>query len=106
MSEQPSTIQPTSDEKLWAILSYLLAPWVSLIIMLFVKEKAESPFIRYHHIQALGWGVVGLVISLLTVGFCGIIWLIGSIYFAVKANNGEYVVIPVLTDLMKKQGWL
>ena len=32
--------------------------------------------------------------------------LIGSIYFAVKANNGEYVVIPVLTDLMRKQGWL
>ncbi len=106
MSEQPPIIQPTSDEKLWVILSYLLAPWVSLIIMLFVKEKAESPFIRYHHIQALGWGVVGLVISFLTAGCFSIFWLIGSIYFAVKANNGEYVVIPVLTDLMKKQGWL
>jgi uncharacterized membrane protein len=100
----------TSDDRLWALLAYLLSPIVPIIILL-MEEKKNRPFLKAHNIQALIWGVVGWAISTLLapVAFIGciigVVYLIITIMWALKANKGEYVVIPVITNFVKQQGW-
>lgn len=101
----------TSDDRLWAMLAYVLSPIVPVIILL-MEDKKNRPFIRAHNAQALAWGLVNLVIgSILTtlLFFCLgapsiIIWLIG-VYWGYKAYQGQYVEIPVVTNFVKSQGW-
>lgn len=99
----------TSDDKLWALLAYLFTPLVPIII-LFMAEKKERPFIKAHSMQALVFGVALYVIvtitSFLFIGFC--IWPIGlilQIYWGIQAYGGKYVNIPVITNFVKNQGW-
>lgn len=106
MSDQTFAPEITSDDKLWGLLCYLLNPIVPIIVLL-MEDKKARPFIRYHAIQALGWVVVWFIASIIVIGIClSPLALAASIYFAVKAYQGEYYVIPVLTDFMKRQGWL
>ena len=103
----------TSDDKLWGLLSYILTPIVPIILLL-MEDKKDRPFLKAHYPQALAWGVVYFGISTL-LSFTGvllpvscIIWvaaLVFSIIWGIKAYNGEYVVIPVITDFVKKQRW-
>lgn len=107
MSDQVVAPEITDDDKLWALLSYLLAPWVPLIIMFAMDDKKDRPFLRHHYRQALVWGILWIIASILVVGVClSPICLIGSIYFAVKAFQGEYVTIPWLSDFARSKGWL
>jgi uncharacterized membrane protein len=100
----------TSDDRLWALLAYLLSPLVPVIILL-MEDKKNRPFLKAHNIQALAWGVVGWALSTLLapVAFIGcIIWVayvVITIMWALKANKGEYVEIPVITNFVKGQGW-
>ncbi len=109
MSEQMSP-DVTSDDKLWAALAYAFSPLVPIIILL-LEEKKNRPFIRAHNMQALIFGIilfgVTFVTTFLIIGFCiGIVgWLI-ELYWAYKAYQGEMVEIPVISDLVKNQGWL
>ncbi len=101
----------TSDDKLWALLAYVLSPIVPIIILL-MADKKDRPFIRAHNAQALAWGVFNLVggtILSAVLIFCFgapslIIWAVG-VYWGIKAYQGEYVTIPVLTNFVKGQGW-
>lgn len=91
----------TSDDKLWALLTYIFSPLVPIIIM-FMDDKKNRPFIRSHNAQALVLGIL----TVLTGGFCvGIIFLIMQIVYGIQAYQGKEVVIPVLTDFIKNQGW-
>lgn len=109
MDEQP---QITSDDKLWALLAYVLSPLVPIIILL-MEEKKDRPFIRAHNAQALAWGLVNVVggtILSTVLFFCFgapslIIWAIG-VFWGFKAYQGEYVTIPVITDFVNNQGWV
>ncbi len=98
----------TDDDKLWALLAYVLTPLVPVIIML-MQDKKERPFLRAHNAQALAWGIINIAVGVL-VGWllCGIpsllLWLIGC-YWGWQAYQGQLVTIPVLTDFAKKQGW-
>jgi uncharacterized protein len=114
MSEQPMNepmMEVTSDDKLWALLAYVLAPIVPIIILL-MEDKKNRPFIRAHNIQALVWGlfnlVIGSILSTLLFFCLGapsiIIWAIG-IYWGIQAYNGKMVEIPVITNFVKNQGW-
>ncbi|MBN1317745.1 MAG: DUF4870 domain-containing protein [Anaerolineales bacterium] len=112
MSEEFSTPdEVTSDDKLWALLSWILAPIVPIIVLL-LEDKKSKPFIKYHAMQALVFGIVAWVLSavLSPVFFIGcVIWpllFIYQIYLAIKAYNGEWVVIPFLTDFCKGQNWI
>jgi len=101
----------TSDDKLWALLAYVLSPLVPVIILL-MEDKKNRPFIRAHNAQALGWGVFNLVVGTILSGvlfFCLgapslIIWAIGA-YWGYQAYQGKMVTIPLLTDFVKNQGW-
>jgi len=97
----------TSDDKLWALLAYVLSPIVPIIIML-MADKKDRPFIRAHNIQALIWGAINSVVAIVG-SICLfvpslILWAIG-VYWGIKAYQGEYVNIPVITNFVKGQGW-
>lgn len=109
MSEEFTSPEVTSDDKLWAALAYVFTPLVPIIILL-IEEKKNRPFIRAHNIQALVWGVVFYIIVAITsvflVGLC--IWPLGLIlqlYWAYKAYQGSNIEIPVITNFVRNQGW-
>ncbi|NLF49626.1 MAG: hypothetical protein GX577_00675 [Leptolinea sp.] len=99
----------TSDDKLWGLLSYLFTPIVPIIVLL-MEDKKARPFIKYCAVQGLAVGILILIMALLSflvipgciAGLLGIY----AIYLAIKAYQGEWTVIPVVTDFCKNQGWL
>ncbi|MFW5942493.1 MAG: DUF4870 domain-containing protein [bacterium] len=98
----------TSDDKLWALLAYVLTPIVPIIILL-LEDKKNRPFIRAHNAQALAWGIVSIIVgAIIGAVLCGIpylvMWAIG-IYWGWQAYQGQTVNIPVITDFVKQQGW-
>jgi uncharacterized membrane protein len=100
----------TSEDKTWALLAYIFTPLVPIILLL-IEDKKNRPFLKAHYPQALAFGIVAWVVSGVlspVVGLGCIIWvatLIFQIIWGIKAYNGEYVTIPVITDFVKKQGW-
>ena len=99
----------TSDDKLWGLLCYIFTPIVPIIILL-IEDKKNRPFLKAHTVQALVLGIVlWLINSILApvlIGcFTGLATIILMIYYGIKAYNGEYITIPVITDFVKKQGW-
>ena len=63
MSEQPVNPDLTSDDKLWAMLAYILTPIVPIIVML-MEDKKNRPFIKAHNAQALVIGVAPFGLSM------------------------------------------
>ena len=110
MSEQPvpqvGSTDITSDDKLWALLSYIFAPLVSIIVLL-MEDKKNRPFLRFHAIQSLALSVAYMITLVVVIGCClSPVYLVAIIYYGIKAYNGEYVTIPFLTDFCKQQKWL
>jgi uncharacterized membrane protein len=99
----------TSDDKLWALLAYVI-PVIVPIVILLMEDKKNRPFIKAHAMQALVWGViwgvVGGVTSAFIIGLCilPVCWIL-SIYWGVQAYQGKFVNIPVITNFVKTQGW-
>lgn len=109
MTEQPIIPDITQDDKLWALLSYIFAPLIPLI-MLLIEEKKNRPFLKFHAVQALILGIVEMVLYLVLgwifVGLCLGLALFGyMIYLGVKAYGGETINVPVVTDMIKKNNW-
>jgi uncharacterized membrane protein len=108
MENQPM-MEATSDDKLWALLAYVLTPIVPIIILL-MEDKKNRPFIRAHNAQALVVGVInfllGILLSWTLVLACIplLVWLV-CIYWGIQAYGGKLVEIPVITNLVKQQGW-
>ncbi len=100
----------TSDDKLWAALSYVITPLVPIIILL-MEDKKNRPFLKAHYMQALIFGLVFYVItsvlSFALIGLCVLPlgWILLIYWGFFKAYKGEYVEIPVITNLVKNQGW-
>ena len=102
---------PSDDDKLWALLAYVFTPLVPVIILL-MEDKKNRPFLKAHNAQALVWGLFNLVggtILSSVLFFCFglpsiLIWAVG-VYWGWQAYQGQEVTIPVLTDLVKGQGW-
>lgn len=114
MSEQPvtpSSPEITSDDRLWGLLSFLLTPIIPILILV-MEDKKNRPFLKYHAVPTLILGIVEYVlIGLLNVilpfiGCVGLLVLIYNIVLGLKANKGEYVEIPFITNFAKQQGWL
>jgi len=110
---EPAPSAAAGDNKLWALLAYVLSPVVPIIILL-MEDKKNQPDLKPHTMQAL---VAGLAIIVITV-ILGVIPLIGClspivalagwiamIYWGFQAYNGKEVTIPVVTNFAKKQGW-
>lgn len=111
MSEQPSMEEVTSDDKLWAALGYPIA--LIAIIMLFMEDKKNRPFIKFHAVQSIALNVVffliATILSVITLGIGGIcvplIWLV-FFYWAYLAYQGQKFEVPFVTNFIKNQGWV
>jgi uncharacterized membrane protein len=117
MSEQPINPELTSDDKLWAALGYPIA--LVALIVLFMEDKKNRPFIKYHAVQSLAVNVAlfivififGCILAIVTffIGGLGgtlpsVLWLV-TLWPAYEAYNGKYLEIPFITNFIKKQGW-
>ena len=118
MNQQFQSGDITSDDKLMSALSYGITILMPLIILLFMADKKNRPFIKAHLVQSL---IAGIAINLITfiisiilgvtviLALCApIVWLAGwavMLYWAYQAYQGKYITIPVITNLVKQQGW-
>ena len=108
MSQEPM-MDVTSDDKLWAALGYVIG--LIAIIVLFMEDKKNRPFIKFHAVQSIALYVVYIVISIIlgitVVGaICApILWFV-FLYWAYKAYQGEMFEVPVVTNFIKGQGWV
>ena len=103
----------TADDKTWGGLSYI--PIVGLVV-LFLQDKASRPFIKKHAVQSVALFAV-VFLATLVVGWIPIIgwifsfiaWLGLGIYMLmnlIKALNGKDLDVPVITEFIRKQGWI
>ena len=101
----------TDNDKMMAAISYPI-PIVGIVILLSESMKTR-PFQKFHAVQCLAFwvvvSVIGIVLSIITCGigslFFPILWLV-SLWPAYKAYQGEYMEMPVITDFIRKQGWV
>jgi uncharacterized protein len=103
MSDQ-FTSEVTSDDKLWALLSLLI--WPVAVVVLLMDDKKARPFIKYNAVLSLALAVVLAVVGTITAGCLLVVGGIYVIYLAIMAYQGQWVNVPVLTDFIKKQGWV
>jgi uncharacterized membrane protein len=106
----PPVDEVTSDDRLWSALAYVFSPLVSIILLL-MEDKKARPFVRYHAYQSLVLGIavwiLVVILSFIPVIGCitPFLWIL-MLYFAYKAYQGEYFTVPVITEFVKKQGWV
>lgn len=117
-----------ADDKLmaalaWAGMVLLQIPLVSVVLLLAEGNK-DRPFQRHHALQSIGFFVAALVYEILaailvsvgtvvTLG-CGLacLWVlffvphILAIYYAWQAYQGRELNIPLVTQIMRQQGWV
>jgi uncharacterized membrane protein len=99
----------TSDDKMWALLTYVFTPLVPIIILL-IEEKKNRPFLKAHNAQALVLGLINVVLGIvlgwtLVLSCVPIIVWIYCVYLGIQAYGGKFVEIPVITKFCKDQGW-
>ena len=98
-------IDISQDDKLWSLLSWLI--WPVAVVALLMDDKKVRPFIKYNAVQSLCLSVVAWGSSIIGIGLClGPVAFIYSIVLGIKANKGEWVTVPVVTDFAKKQNWI
>jgi len=109
-----------SDDQTWAMLSYLLALFASIIapLVIYLVKMNESRYVRFHAAQALNMGItaiiesiaiviVGIVVAVATHGFgilllvlgflaLGIAHLVYLILAAVRSNQGQLYRVPTI----------
>jgi len=91
----------TQDDKLWSLLSYLFSPLIGIIVLL-MEDKKNRPFLKYNAVVSICLGVVWIVLS----GICiGPLFYFYGIYLGIKSYQGEMVEVPVISDLVRNQGW-
>lgn len=101
---QPMSSDITQDDKLWALLSWLL--WPVAIVVLLMDDKKSRPFIKYNAVLALAFTVVLYVLGTVTAGCLLVVGGIYAIVLAIQAFQGQWVTVPLLTDFVKKQHWV
>ena len=76
-----------------------------------MEDKKSCPFIKYHAVQALAINVVLFIVSIILgitviLALCApILWLV-TLYWGYLAYQGQMFTVPVVTDFIKKQGWV
>jgi uncharacterized membrane protein len=101
MSQAPMS-DLTSDDKLWAALSYVF-PVIGIIVLL-MEDKKSRPFIKFHAVQAIVATVVLSILATVTFG-CGSVLFLVMFWWAYQAYQGLDVKIPMVSDFIRNQGW-
>jgi len=108
-----SSPESTSDDRLWGALSYLpFFGWIIAIAMLLMEDKKSRPFIKFSAVQALVLDVVlvllYLLLSFVSFGILGLcLWIIFllPLWAAYQAYTGKLTQVPVISNLIRNQGW-
>lgn len=101
MSQAPVSSDISQDDKLWAALAYVFSPLVPIILM-FMEDKKNRPYIKANNMQALILGIITAVTSAFCIGI--LVWLY-QLYLGYQAYQGQTINIPIITDFCKNQGW-
>ncbi len=104
MTQQAMNSELTSDDKLWSLLGWLI--WPVAVIVLFMEDKKNRPFIKYNAVLSLAFWVVVLIVGTITVGCLAVVGSIYAIVLGIQSFQGKWVTVPFLTDFIKKQGWV
>src|SRR5512145_933225 len=96
MSQAPMS-DVTSDDKLWAALSYVFAPIVGIIVLL-MEDKKSRAFIKFNAVQSIAasiaFWILATILTTVTLGFGGLcvplLWLV-FLYWAYQAYQGQTV---------------
>jgi len=91
----------TDDDKLWALLSYIFCPLIGIIVLL-IEDKKNRPFLKYNAVISIILGILAIILSSVCVGI--LVWFY-AIYLGFKSYQGEWVEVPVISDLVRDQGW-
>jgi uncharacterized membrane protein len=102
MSQAPVSPDITSDDKLWAMLGYVFP--VIAIVVLFMDDKKNRPYIKFNAVQSLVATVVLSILATVTFG-CGSILFLVLFWWAYQAYQGQDVKIPMISDFIRNQGW-
>ena len=100
MSQAPMS-DITQDDKLWAALAYAFSPLIPIILM-FMEDKKNRPYIKANNMQALILGIITAVTSAFCIGI--LVWFY-QLYLAFQAYQGVDIKIPVVSDFVRNQGW-
>jgi len=92
----------TQDDKLWALLSYIFCPLIGIIVLL-IEDKKNRPFIKYNAVVSIVLGVLAILLSWACIGI--LVWFY-AIYVGIKSYQGEWVEVPVVSNLVRNQGWV
>ena len=98
-----SSPEVTSDDRLWAALSWLpVSPLYPLlaVLMLLMDEKKSRPFIRYNAVLSLVTGAILIPLSVFTLGFAALGYLV-FFWWAYQAYRGITVKVPLLSDMVR-----
>jgi uncharacterized membrane protein len=101
MSQEPMP-GITDDDKLWAMLSYLI-PLIAVVVLL-MEDKKARPYIKLSAVQSIVATVAISIIATVTFG-CGAILVFVQLYWAYQAYQGQDIRIPMITDFIHNQGW-
>jgi uncharacterized protein len=101
MSQAPVSSDITQDDRLWAALAYVFSPLVPIILM-FMDDKKNRPYIKANNMQALILGIITAVTSAFCIGI--LVWIY-QLYLGYQAYQGQTINIPIVTDFCKNQGW-
>jgi uncharacterized membrane protein len=105
MTQQPIMSDITSDDKLWALLGWIF--WPVALVMLLMQDKKARPFIKYNAVLSLALSAIAWGSSIIGIGLClGPLAFIYSVVLGIQSYQGNWVTVPVLTDFVKKQGWV
>ncbi|MEK6752641.1 MAG: hypothetical protein AABZ00_10290 [Chloroflexota bacterium] len=102
MSQESMNPEITSDDKLWAMLSYLI-PLIAVVV-LFMEDKKSRPYVKFSAVQSIVATVAISIIATVTFG-CGTILIFAQLYWAYLAYQGQEIKIPMISDFIRNQGW-
>ncbi|MCW1970684.1 MAG: hypothetical protein KIH69_021450 [Anaerolineae bacterium] len=100
----------SDNDKLMALLAYILAPIIGIVILVSDSMK-NNPMLKRHAVQSIALSVVALIIfMIMSVTFILACFtpllIIPFIFYGIQAYQGKDVTIPVVTEFCQKQGWL
>ncbi|ARU41008.1 hypothetical protein CCB80_07580 [Armatimonadetes bacterium Uphvl-Ar1] len=117
-------MDPTSEEKQMAMIAHIGGAVVSLVsglgfivpLVLYLTKKDQSRFIGFHALQALVFqGVLfvgAVVLGIAGIFTCGLTWillpilgigaLVLQIIAGIKANEGQWYLLPIAGDFARK----
>ena len=98
----------TSNDRNWAALSWIpVTPlWPLLAILaLLLEDTKNRPFVRLNAVLSIATGIILIPLSIVTCGLAALVYFV-FFYWAYEAYQGKTVIIPWVSDWVKKQGWL